>query len=417
MTNICPFCGCHHEEITKTCADCSHLEHLIKDHEQGTTPDKGFQLSCISSLTFTTVQIPNMNTRLKELEASSGGNPTAAAFPLGSMMMMPFDSTELPVGWYLCDGTEYLKTSSAGIGLLSLSTSYVTNWNIATTSTGICTPNLVSSVAGAADEEDTVRSAFMRSITGTTRQVGSIEGDAIRNITGESGSIARSEFSGAVSTGALSQYMSVNGDGSDYSSFRTIGIEFDASLVVPTSFDNHPINYGMHWCIYLGTAPSTTPITYTCINCNGESMTTPECSLCGAPDVDVITPPATYTCINCGVESTTTPLCSECFESVVTPLPPLGEGDVELLGPLGKNLTTLERRAPSGGGTWSATGYVHVHVNNNYKKVNLPDTTTNGGAWSGVGQNVPSGGLLEFPLVFGSRTPAKRPAKWTWVKD
>lgn len=89
-----------------------------------------------------------------------------------------------------------------------------------------------------------MRGIFSRGyLDGTTENIGVVQGDAIRNITGQFAANAGSDAVGAF-------YVRQNGSqgyGSSPRGFPYMG--FDASRVVPTADENRPKNLAFHYFI------------------------------------------------------------------------------------------------------------------------------------------------------------------------
>ncbi|EGW52002.1 hypothetical protein HMPREF1022_00970 [Desulfovibrio sp. 6_1_46AFAA] len=174
-------------------------------------------------------------------------NPQTPANGLyvGEIRLLPFRHDELPFGWHFCNGERFLLTSPQGEVLSGLSENFRADWGLEEDLCSISLPNLF--------HEDG-RGCFLRPVNGLTRQVGALEGDAIRNITGE--------YNEYQTVGSVAGYGFTNGvftTGRDYE--RVMGgssagaahsLMFDASRVVPTAPENRPLNLGMTPAIYLG---------------------------------------------------------------------------------------------------------------------------------------------------------------------
>ena len=91
-------------------------------------------------------------------------------------------------------------------------------------------------------------------MNGTTRQVGSIENDAIRNIQGQittyNYNTTDSSQTGAFRRVALARSVITTGN-QDRNTVHD-SVYFDAAFVVPTASENRPLNIGMNPVIYLG---------------------------------------------------------------------------------------------------------------------------------------------------------------------
>jgi hypothetical protein len=168
---------------------------------------------------------------------------------VGDIRLWPFAGASLPEGWYLTNGDTYADASDQGIVLHGLSAAYQAAWGIESSGGYINVPDLFDSNGNG---------YFPRPVDGTARQVGNIQGDAIRNITGEAshagsafGQLQRfdvpAETSGALTAGQDTPY-ALAGATSDSGS----RLRIDVSLVVPTAEENRPVNIGMTPAIYLG---------------------------------------------------------------------------------------------------------------------------------------------------------------------
>lgn len=160
---------------------------------------------------------------------------------IGDHRLMLFRAPDLPFGWYVRNGDNFLLTSPQGVAINSLSDMYKSDHGIITKTIGeqqyINIPTAFHSDG---------RGFFERAVNGNIRQVGSIENDAIRNIVGGYFGTANSvnPTCAAYKIGT-SNYTALNQYTGYYSGF-------DASLIVPTAQENRPLNIGMTPVIYLG---------------------------------------------------------------------------------------------------------------------------------------------------------------------
>jgi len=174
----------------------------------------------------------------------SGDNGGTVTNILGKIELMPFSVAALPIGWYFCNNDRYAKTTAQGVALLALSDEYKTQWNITEVEEAVNVPDLFS---------DDGRGMFLRAVDGNTRQVGSVEDDAIRNIEAKFYTVQWGV--GNTSTGA---FYEIGGRGSAWNGpqasstyhFSTLG--FSASRDVPTASESRPLNIGMTPAIFLG---------------------------------------------------------------------------------------------------------------------------------------------------------------------
>lgn len=171
---------------------------------------------------------------------------------IGEIRFLPFRASELPDGWYFCDGSRYPLSSPQGIALSGLPATMKTDWGIITAGSSVSVPNLLSEGKG----------YFVRAVDSASRCPGSKQTDAIRNITG-SFSLApaagvvwvntpsgKSVFTGALKAGPGAKTASFSPANLGYNSAGDLF--FDASACVPTGDENRPMNIGMTPAIHLG---------------------------------------------------------------------------------------------------------------------------------------------------------------------
>lgn len=168
---------------------------------------------------------------------------------LGDFRLMPFRANELPFGWYFRNGDNYLLHSPQGQVLNQLSDNYKRDHQI--TIKDINGQKYINVPSAFASDG---RGYFERAIDGTTRQVGSVEGDAIREIWGhfDTGVV---DYHVNYAKGAFAGSNAINPNGGAFQPARewmAWGYEFFASRVVPTANENRPINIGLTPVIYLG---------------------------------------------------------------------------------------------------------------------------------------------------------------------
>ena len=170
--------------------------------------------------------------------------PPPIVFYNGEIRLLPFSVGELPENWYFLNGDQYALTSPVGMALNSLPATFKTRWGITTTSTTISLPKLFDSSGDG---------YFLRAVDGSTREPGSTQTDAIRNITSNS-VIIGTKFNADTPTGALS-YTSLTAATSfantSYGSCSIGSFGFNASKSVATSTENRPKNIGLLPCMYL----------------------------------------------------------------------------------------------------------------------------------------------------------------------
>lgn len=168
---------------------------------------------------------------------------------LGEFRLMPFRAGELPFGWYFRNGDNYLLSSPQGRALNGLSANYKRDHQIAIKNiNGQQYINVPSAFAPDG------RGYFERPANGTTRQVGSAEDDAIRDIWGhiDTGVVANHhEYTRGAFCGTYAIHPK-NGGFQPTKEWDAWGFDFYASRVVPTAHENRPINMGLTPVIYLG---------------------------------------------------------------------------------------------------------------------------------------------------------------------
>ncbi len=179
------------------------------------------------------------------INASAAGG----GFLLGEIRLLPFRIDELPEGWYFCNGDRYPLSSPAGIALANLSATFKLDWGITADAETINVPSLFSGADG----------YFLRPANNAGRMPGSVQQDAIRNITGTVlsrggstvGFISAHESTGGKVTGAFVRGPNTAGI-VNMSAVAGYELGFDASAAVPTAEENRPVNIAMTPAIYLG---------------------------------------------------------------------------------------------------------------------------------------------------------------------
>jgi hypothetical protein len=168
---------------------------------------------------------------------------------VGNIQLLPFRATELPAGWYFCNGDQYALTSPQGMALNALSDNFKADWGLSVSGSNISLPNMFYTDG---------RGYFLRSVDGTTRQAGSVVNDQMRPITAgfqTNGFIRYSN--GDYTTGAFVKNTtdfssgSVASSGTPYNS----GIKGIDSSLLGINFsgaETHPLERGMTPAIFLG---------------------------------------------------------------------------------------------------------------------------------------------------------------------
>ena len=91
---------------------------------------------------------------------------------------------------------------------------------------------------------------FLRGLGGESAALGTTQGDAIRNITGDWPAVFTMEYPNRQATGAarwhnsINYYVTLHGNRDNQG-----GLSFDASRVVPTAAENRPVNQAVRYLI------------------------------------------------------------------------------------------------------------------------------------------------------------------------
>ncbi|MEQ5123291.1 phage tail protein [Morganella morganii] len=183
--------------------------------------------------------------------------------PVSVFEHFPHRAAQLPPKWYSVNGDRFSVTSPQGKALKALTPEFKSDWGIVESGGMINVPNIKQSDG---------RTAILKPVNGTSRQVGSLEQDMQRAIKGEFA--ARILTNGRIIYEGynLAEYTPAHGafdigarhyksDGNDYGAGATDGIaknststvtKFDSGRVVPTGIENTVLNVGVTLAIYLG---------------------------------------------------------------------------------------------------------------------------------------------------------------------
>ncbi|SHI82202.1 phage tail protein [Halodesulfovibrio aestuarii] len=161
--------------------------------------------------------------------------------PAGHIYPVPFPPDELPPHHYVPNGEGLLKTSDAGKTLLSMSAAYKAAHRVIENETHVFMPNVF---------DENGDGYFPRFVDGGSRSVGSTQGDAIRNITGQM-LMQHGETKNDYENGALFATGESLSGATGTSTILRSGLGLDVSRIVPTSHENRPKNYGFIPAIYL----------------------------------------------------------------------------------------------------------------------------------------------------------------------
>ena len=167
----------------------------------------------------------NVQAAIQELDTEKA--PILSGVPPGAIMDFAMNSA--PAGWLACDGAAVSRTTYA-----ALFAAIGTTWGAGNGSTTFNVP----------DTRGRFRATAGTDGTSASKTFGQKLGDAIRNITGSTGTVYRASGAGASGAIALASYGStpakpgvIGGDPGDNAT-----IEFNASLSVPTANENRPFS-------------------------------------------------------------------------------------------------------------------------------------------------------------------------------
>lgn len=169
----------------------------------------------------------------------------ATLFPAGMIMAFAGPAENIPAGWLLCDGSEVSRSTYS-----NLYNAIGVAWGTGNGSTTFNLPDLrgmfLRGVAGSdttGDPDANNRVSRYDNGGNTGNNVGSYQGDAIRNITGACGTFGGESRGNLPDAGALWRTLGVNKNtGSDGNGMGIRSVNIDASRVVPVGSDNRPKN-------------------------------------------------------------------------------------------------------------------------------------------------------------------------------
>lgn len=171
----------------------------------------------------------------------------AAAVPAGCIMPFAGPVSNIPAGWMLCDGSEVSRSTYA-----NLYNTIGVAWGTGNGSTTFNLPDLrgmfLRGLAGTDTVGDPDANTRLANAHGgnSGNNVGSYQGDAIRNITGSFNGPQAAAWT--TSSGAFYSITS-NGAGADDNDNDNVIYGFDASRVVPVASDNRPKNVAVNYII------------------------------------------------------------------------------------------------------------------------------------------------------------------------
>ena len=151
--------------------------------------------------------------------------------PVGTVII--WTKNAVPDGWLECDGRAVNKTLYPELAALMSNV-----------------PNYQGMFLRGAGTQAINHGSYGWAYHGTT--LGQVQGDGIRNITGSNNSPVFFPFANGHSQGAFTEYHNGTGWVVRYALGDTginSGIQFNASLAVPTANENRPVNVGVKYII------------------------------------------------------------------------------------------------------------------------------------------------------------------------
>ena len=169
----------------------------------------------------------------------------AMATPTGNIAPFAGPAENIPDGWMLCDGRELSRTEYQRlydvIGVAWGTGDGATTFNIPDLR-GMFLRGVSGDVSAYHDPDADARLSNAHS-GNSGNNVGSYQGDAIRNITGACGTFGGESRGDLPDTGALWREIGVNKNtGSDGNGLGIRSVNIDASRIVPVGSDNRPKN-------------------------------------------------------------------------------------------------------------------------------------------------------------------------------
>lgn len=169
----------------------------------------------------------------------------ATVVPSGMIIAFAGPAENVPHGWLLCDGAEVNRSEYA-----NLYNAIGVSWGTGDGATTFNLPDLRGMFLRGVAGTDTIgdpdaNNRVSRSDNGgnTGNNVGSYQGDAIRNITGSCGTFGGENRGDLPDSGALWRELGVpQNRGMDENGHGIRSVNIDASLVVPVGSDNRPKN-------------------------------------------------------------------------------------------------------------------------------------------------------------------------------
>lgn len=168
----------------------------------------------------------------------------ATLFPAGMIMPFAGPAENIPAGWLLCDGSAISRSQYA-----NLYNAIGVCWGTGDGASTFNLPDLrgmfLRGVSGESGNDPDADSRLVLADKGgnTGNNVGSYQGDAIRNITGACGSFGGENRGDLPDRGALWRETGVaKNRGEDNNGTGIRSVNLDASRVVPVGGDNRPKN-------------------------------------------------------------------------------------------------------------------------------------------------------------------------------
>ncbi len=173
------------------------------------------------------------------------------ALPFSAGMVVPFAGTidNIPAGWLLCDGSEVNRNEYA-----NLYRTIGVSWGVGDGSSSFNLPDMrgmfLRGVSGDSgyDPDADARTMLKDNGGNTGNTVGTYQGDAIRNITGQFNGVDAYSIINKTTKGAFYAKSGSNKGSKGVDSDNAM-IYFNASRVVPVGSDNRPVNVSVYYLI------------------------------------------------------------------------------------------------------------------------------------------------------------------------
>jgi len=170
------------------------------------------------------------------------------AVPVGSIMPFAGDASKVPAGWLLCDGKAINR-----LEYLNLFNVIGTAWGVGDNATTFNLPDMrgmfLRGVSGDSGKDaDAALRASLKNGGNSANNVGSYQGDAIRNITGQAYNVMQRHQT-SIAEGALAYLNKQDSSYGGAGAYANYTLDLNVSRVVPVGSDNRPQNVYVNYII------------------------------------------------------------------------------------------------------------------------------------------------------------------------